>query len=74
MSEWLSRPEWGQLLAHLRSIRLEASAALEGADPNSIACVARLQAELRTLDYFLEGSAREALLSEQKEKEKSNNE
>ena len=70
LRDWLSRGEWRNLLIHLQSVRGEVIAALAAADANNVASVARLQAEVRALDYFLDGDAAEALLSALREKEK----
>jgi len=46
----------------------EASAALLSADPHDPAAVARAQAEIRYLRYFMDGDIAEAMRSEMKEK------
>lgn len=46
----------------------EASAALLSADPHDPAAVARAQAEIRYLRYFMDGDIAEAMRSEMEEK------
>lgn len=71
MREWLARPEWNMLTELLRSVRAEVSEALIAADPGRATLVAGLQAEIKTLDYFLNGDVQEALLERQRGKDKN---
>ena len=68
LREWLARPEWSYLLDLLGETAEEASAALLSADPHDPAAIARAQAEIRYLRYFMDGDIAEAMQSEMKEK------
>ena len=68
LAQWLARPEWSFLLDLLGETAEEASAALLSADPHDPAAVARAQAEIRYLRYFMDGDIAEAMRSEMKEK------
>ena len=68
LQQWLARPEWEYLLDLLSETTEEASAALLSADPHDPAAVARAQAEIRYLRYFMDGDIAEAMRAEMKEK------
>ena len=68
LRQWLARPEWSYLLDLLSDTAEEASSALLTADPHDPAAVARAQAEIRYLRYFMDGDIAEAMRAEMKEK------
>ena len=68
LQQWLARPEWEFLLDLLGETAEEASAALLSADPHDPAAVARAQAEIRYLRYFMDGDIADAMRGEMKEK------
>ena len=68
LQQWLARPEWEYLLDLLCETSEEASAALLSADPHDPAAIARAQAEIRYLRYFMDGDIADAMRGEMKEK------